>query len=77
MIKGQYDEIIEPEKIAYHVDMGPATTRVVVEFIEQGEQTRMVLTQEGFSDQNLCQMVSQGTGEALDKLDQMLLAQAA
>jgi uncharacterized protein YndB with AHSA1/START domain len=76
-ITGIYDEIIVPEKIAYHVDMGPATTRVTVLFIAQGSQTKLVLTQEGFPDQNLCKMVSQGTAEALDKLDQMLVAQAA
>lgn len=76
-ITGVYDEIIVPEKIAYHVDLGPATTRVTVEFIAQGSQTKLVLTQEGFPDQNLCKMVSQGTAEALDKLDEMLLAQAA
>jgi uncharacterized protein YndB with AHSA1/START domain len=76
-ITGKYDEIIEPEKIAYHVDMGPVTTRVMVEFIEQGNQTKVVLTQEGFPDQNLCKIVSQGTTEALDKLDRMLVGQAA
>lgn len=76
-ITGIYDEIIVPEKIAYHVDLGPATTRVTVQFIAQGSQTKLVLTQEGFPDQNLCKMVSQGTAEALDKLDLMLLAQAA
>jgi uncharacterized protein YndB with AHSA1/START domain len=76
-ITGIYDEIIEPEKIAYHVDLGPATTRVTVQFIAQGNQTKLVLTQEGFPDQNLCKMVSQGTAEALEKLDQMLVAQAA
>jgi uncharacterized protein YndB with AHSA1/START domain len=75
--KGQYDEIIEPEKIAYHGDFGGTTTRVVVEFIEQGKQTKMVLTQEGFPAQNIREMVSQGTTEALDKLDPMLVRQSA
>ena len=76
-ITGAYDEIVEPEKISYHVDLGPATTRVTVEFIAQGHQTKVVLTQEGFPDPNLCKTVSQGTVEALDKLDQLLMAQAA
>jgi uncharacterized protein YndB with AHSA1/START domain len=76
-ITGIYDEIIEPEKIAYHVNLGPATTRVTVQLIAQGSQTKLVLTQEGFPDQNLCKMVSQGTVEALDKLEEMLVGQAA
>jgi len=50
---------------------------VVVEFIEQGNQTRMVLTQEGLPDQNLCKIVSRGTMEGLDKLDRLLLTLAA
>jgi len=76
-IKGIYDEIIEPEKISYHVDLGPATTHVTVEFIAQGEQTKLVLTQEGFPDPSLCKIISHGTDESFDKLDQTLLATAA
>jgi uncharacterized protein YndB with AHSA1/START domain len=76
-ITGVYDEIVEPEKIAYHVNLGPATTRVVIEFIRQGHQTKLVLTQEGFPDQNIVKIVSQGTMESLDKLDQFLMTQAA
>ena len=73
---GQYDEIVEPEKIAYHGDFGGTITRVKIEFLDQGEQTKMVLTQEGFPMQNICEMVSQGTMEAFDKLEQMLVRQA-
>jgi uncharacterized protein YndB with AHSA1/START domain len=76
-ITGVYDEIIEPEKIAYHVNLGPATTRVVVEFIAQGRQTKLVLTQEGFPDATIVKIVSQGTLESLEKLDELLLARAA
>src|ERR1700722_15958060 len=76
-ITGVYDEIIEPEKIAYHVNLGPATTRVVVEFIEQGPQTKVVLTQEGFPDQRFVKIVSVGTLESLEKLEHLLLAPAA
>ena len=76
-ITGVYDEIIEPEKIAYHVNLGPATTRVVVEFIEQGRQTKVVLTQEGFPDQRFVKIVSVGTLESLEKLEHLLLAPAA
>ena len=76
-ITGVYDEIIEPEKIAYHVNLGPATTRVTVEFIAQGKQTKVVLTQIGFPDQSIVKIVTQGTMESLDKLERLLLAQAA
>jgi uncharacterized protein YndB with AHSA1/START domain len=74
---GTYDEIVEPARIVYHANLGPATTRVTVEFFEQGNQTRMVLTQDGFPDENLCKIVSQGTLESFDKLDQILAGQAA
>jgi uncharacterized protein YndB with AHSA1/START domain len=74
--KGQYDEIVEPEKIAFHADFGTTTTRVVVEFVDlQGAQTKMVLTQVGFPAQSICEMVSQGTSESFDKLDSLLASQ--
>jgi uncharacterized protein YndB with AHSA1/START domain len=79
-ITGQYDEILEPEKIVYHVNLGPATTRVTVEFLDllgQGKQTKVVLTQEGFPDPKLCQIVSKGTTESLEKLAELLASQAA
>jgi uncharacterized protein YndB with AHSA1/START domain len=79
-ITGEYDEIVEPEKIVYHVNLGPATTRVTVEFADflgQGKQTKVVLTQEGFPDPKLCQIVSQGTGESFEKLAELLASQAA
>ena len=76
-ISGVYDEIVEPEKISYRVNLGPATTRVTVEFFAQGSQTRMVLTQEGLPDPGLCKIVSQGTMESFDKLDRLLMTFAA
>jgi uncharacterized protein YndB with AHSA1/START domain len=76
-ITGQYDEIVEPEKIVYHVNLGPAITKVTVELFAQGNQTRMVLTQDGFPDPNIIKFVTQGTLESFDKLDQMLVGQAA
>lgn len=73
---GQYDEIIEPERIAYHAHFGSAITRVVVEFFEQGGGTKVVLTQDGFPDEGFVKTVSQGTMESLDKLDLVLAGQA-
>jgi uncharacterized protein YndB with AHSA1/START domain len=76
-IMGKYEEIVEPERIVYHVNLGPATTRVMVEFTEHGKQTKLVLTQEGFPDPSICKIVSEGTMESFDKLDQLLASQAA
>ena len=73
---GKYDEIVEPERISYHAEFGQATTRVVVEFFEQGNQTRVVLTHDGFPNESFCMTVSQGTTESLDKLAAMLVDQA-
>jgi uncharacterized protein YndB with AHSA1/START domain len=73
---GTYDEIVEPERISYHAEFGQATTRVVVEFFEQGNQTRVVLTHDGFPNESFCKTVSQGTTESLDKLAAMLVDQA-
>src|SRR5262245_3898338 len=74
---GRYEEIVEPQKIVYRANLGPATTRVTVEFFERGVQTKMILTQEGFPDENLCKIVSQGSMESFDKLEGMLARQAA
>jgi uncharacterized protein YndB with AHSA1/START domain len=71
-----YDEIVVPEKIAYRAQMGPFTTRVVVEFFEQGKRTKMVLTHDGFPDEFFRKTVSQGTTEGLDKLEAVLAGQA-
>jgi uncharacterized protein YndB with AHSA1/START domain len=75
-ITGAYDEIIEPEKIVYHVNLGPATTTVTIEFIIQGNQTKVILTQVGFPDENLSRIVSEGTLESLDRLEQLFAGQA-
>jgi uncharacterized protein YndB with AHSA1/START domain len=73
---GKYDEIVEPERISYHAEFGQAITRVVVEFFEQGNQTRVVLTHDGLPNESFCKTVSQGTTESLDKLAAMLVDQA-
>jgi uncharacterized protein YndB with AHSA1/START domain len=66
---GKYDEIVEPERIVYHANFGQAITRVVVEFFEQGQGTKLVLTHGGCPDEMFCKTVAQGTTGSLDKLD--------
>jgi uncharacterized protein YndB with AHSA1/START domain len=73
---GKYDEIVEPERISYHADFGQAITRVVVEFFDQGNRTRVVLTHDGFPNASFCKTVLDGTMESLDKLISMLVDQA-
>jgi uncharacterized protein YndB with AHSA1/START domain len=73
---GKYDEIVEPERIVYHANFGQAVTRVVVEFLEQGKGTKVVLTHEGCPDENFCKTVSQGTAESLEKLEFLLAGRA-
>ena len=75
--KAQYDEIVEPSRIAFHADFGPVTSRVVLDFIDLGGQTKMLLTQVGFPSQEVCNTVSRGTNEGLDKLEALLTAQLA
>jgi uncharacterized protein YndB with AHSA1/START domain len=73
---GTYEEIVVPERISYSADLGQGATRVIIEFFDQGDRTRVVLTQDGFADPGSCRIVSQGTLESLDKLDSMLAGQA-
>jgi uncharacterized protein YndB with AHSA1/START domain len=74
---GTYDELVEPSKIAYRVNLGPAVTRFVVEFSELAGKTRMVLIQEGFPDEMIVKFVTQGTLESFEKLDGVLTLQGA
>jgi len=71
-LRGFYDEIVVPERISYRADMGQAVTRVVIEFFDLGGKTRVVLTQDGFPDEMLPKIVSQGSAESLEKLDVLI-----
>ena len=71
-INGTYEEIVVPERIRYRADMGMAVTRVLIEFFQEGKRTKVVLTQDGFPNEDLCNIVSHGTDESLDRLDSIL-----
>jgi uncharacterized protein YndB with AHSA1/START domain len=69
---GRYEEIIEPERIVYSANMGPALIRVTIEFFDEGKGTKVVVPQEGFPDPKLGQIVSQGMSQSFEKLDELL-----
>jgi uncharacterized protein YndB with AHSA1/START domain len=73
---GTYYEIVVPERISYRANLGQGDTRVTIEFFDQGDRTKVVLTQDGFADPESCKIVSQGTLESLDKLDTILAGHA-
>jgi uncharacterized protein YndB with AHSA1/START domain len=77
LITGEYVEIVEPERISYRGNFGGNIASVTVEFIAQGDRTKVILTQEGLPNQTIVQIVAQGTTESLDKIDRMLSGQAA
>jgi uncharacterized protein YndB with AHSA1/START domain len=74
---GRFNEIIEPEKISWSAQFGPLTSRVTVEFIALGNQTKLILTQEGFPSKDLCPIVSEGFTAAFNKLEKLLEGVAA
>lgn len=56
--------------------MGPAVIHVTVEFFDEGERTKVVVTQEGFPDPALGQIVSQGMSESFEKLEELLMVRS-
>ncbi len=72
-VTGTYEEIVPPERIVYRVRLGPAVTRVVVEFVEERDgSTRVEFTQDGLPDEVVFKHVTRGTGESMDKLETVL-----
>ena len=75
---GVFDEIVEPEKISYHINFEapvPAKSRVTLQFFAEGpRQSRLQLTQENLPGQ-IIPFVQQGTLESFEKLDVVLAAQ--
>ncbi len=74
---GKFEEIIEPEKIVYKASFGPLDATITVEFIEVAPgKTKLVLTQVGFPDPTLREIVSGGFDAAFEKLEKLLLQTA-
>ena len=76
---GQYEEIIESERIVTRFDINGTTARVTVQFYDEGERTKLVLVQEGFPqmpDMDLREIVSQGFTAAFERLDKHLAGAA-
>jgi hypothetical protein len=46
--------------------------RVTIEFFDEGEGTKVVITQEVFPDPRLGHIVSQGMNESFEKLHELL-----
>jgi uncharacterized protein YndB with AHSA1/START domain len=74
-VTGTYDEITVPDRIGYQADLGGTITRILIEFFDERNRTKVVLTQRGFPDETLCKIVSHGTEESLDRLDSLLAGQ--
>jgi len=73
---GKYDVIIEGERITWHGEIGGCQTQVTVEFVPHGDQTKMILTQEGFPAGEMCQFVSDGFAASFERLDRLLARDA-
>jgi hypothetical protein len=50
---------------------------VKIEFFDEGKSTKVAVTQEGFPDPKLGQIVSQGMTESFQKLDELLAVRSS
>jgi uncharacterized protein YndB with AHSA1/START domain len=75
-LRGTYEEIVPNERIVYTLNLGPAVTRVTIEFSDHGSGTRVVLTHDGLPDDFLRKTISQGTTESFEKLEAALASHA-
>ena len=73
------EELVVPERLVYTMQMGQdpqysVSARVTIEFIEEGQGTLLRMVQEGLPGKEMCEMVSKGSAESLDKLEAFLAA---
>lgn len=73
---GTYREVTRPERLVYThswtTDEHPVDTLLTVEFHDEGESTRVVLTQEGFATVGSRDGHEQGWASTLDRLVRMM-----
>ncbi len=75
------EELVVPERLVYTMQMGQdpdhsVSARVTIEFIEEGPGTLLRMVQDGLPAREMCEMVSKGSSESLDKLEAFLEATA-
>ena len=69
--RGTYDDIVEPERIAYRAQSRAGTERVMVEFIDRVDETLVIVTHD-LPDRTACEMVAGGFSASFDKLAELL-----
>ncbi len=73
---GKYLEVVPPERLvftwAWQTDPPGSASRVTVEFFEQGESTRLVLTHERLATQESAESHRQGWEGCLEQLGRFL-----
>lgn len=72
-LNGEFLEVKPPERIVCGFrwekgDWDYPETRLTAEFLERGDETELLLTHEGFPDENMREEHESGWGECLDRL---------
>ena len=84
-VGGEYKEVSRPERLAYtwtwetnsDAMRGSDDTLVVVEFVDDGDGTEVVLTHSGFADEQIRDMHAHGWNGCLDNLERRVLGSYA
>ena len=73
---GEYLEIVPPERLVFthrwRTDPTPVETLVTVEFHEEGDATRVVMTHEGFLSEDVRAGHEEGWASCFDKLERLV-----
>jgi len=68
-IKGEYEEIVVPQRIVYRATFGEAPAHVEVDFLEVAGGTQTILTIDGISEEMIRTEVTRGHSESFDMLE--------